>query len=127
MTSRYTIQGITDERDACDCCGKSNLKRTVVLLDTESDTFVFFGTTCAARAMKIAVKAVNAGVNAAERAKAERRATERRAAQQAEFARWTAHLVARSGGIKDYSGRWDILRMIEALGGYEAASAGYRA
>ena len=47
--NRYTIAGITDERDACDCCGKSGLKRVVVLLDLDTTEFVFFGTTCARR------------------------------------------------------------------------------
>lgn len=47
--ARYTVAGITDERDACDCCGKSGLKRVVVLLDLDSSEFVFFGTTCASR------------------------------------------------------------------------------
>lgn len=47
--ARYTVAGITDERSTCDCCGKSGLKRVVVLLDLDTCDFVFFGTTCAAR------------------------------------------------------------------------------
>lgn len=47
--TRYIIAGITDERDSCDCCGKTGLKRVVVLLDLDTDEFVFYGTTCADR------------------------------------------------------------------------------
>lgn len=40
--------GITDERDACDCCGKHPLKR-VVALETDEGAVVYYGTTCASR------------------------------------------------------------------------------
>ncbi len=43
------VVGTTDERDTCDCCGKTDLKRVVVLLDDDNE-FVFFGTTCADKA-----------------------------------------------------------------------------
>lgn len=49
MPKHYSIAGITDERDTCDCCGKTGLKRVVVLLDLDTSDFVFFGTTCVAR------------------------------------------------------------------------------
>lgn len=47
--TRYIVAGITDERDTCECCGKTDLKRVVVLLDLDTDEFVFYGTTCADR------------------------------------------------------------------------------
>lgn len=47
---RFKTIGVTDEVTACDCCGKDNLKRTVVLLDLEMDEIKFFGTTCASNA-----------------------------------------------------------------------------
>lgn len=47
--SRYIVAGVTDERDTCECCGKTDLKRVVVLLDLDTDEFVFYGTTCADR------------------------------------------------------------------------------
>lgn len=49
MTAKYTAVGTTDECTTCDCCGKANLKMTVVLRDDEGD-FHFFGRSCAARA-----------------------------------------------------------------------------
>lgn len=48
MTS-YAAVGTTDENTTCDCCGKSNLKMTVVLKDDEGN-FHFFGRSCASRA-----------------------------------------------------------------------------
>lgn len=40
------IVGITDEVLQCECCGKSNLKRTVLLSDGR-----YYGSNCAARAL----------------------------------------------------------------------------
>lgn len=50
MTTTYTFEAKTDEVTTCECCGKQNLKGTVVLKDQEGE-FKFFGTTCAARAL----------------------------------------------------------------------------
>jgi hypothetical protein len=47
--TKYTVAGTTDENTTCDCCGKSNLKMTVVLRDEDGE-FHFFGRSCAARA-----------------------------------------------------------------------------
>ena len=43
----YRLVGVTDERDSCDCCGRTNLKRVVVLHD--GDDHVFIGPHCAAK------------------------------------------------------------------------------
>lgn len=43
------ILGINDDRDACDCCGKTGLKRVVWIEDTESGEIRCFGTTCASK------------------------------------------------------------------------------
>lgn len=53
MTKQYTIQGISDEVTTCDCCGKSNLKRTVCLQPADGTGAVYFGVNCAAQAMSI--------------------------------------------------------------------------
>lgn len=45
----YRILGINDEVTACECCGKANLKCTVVLTNGEGE--VHFGRDCAARAL----------------------------------------------------------------------------
>jgi len=46
----YTILGTCDNVTDCDCCGRSNLKRTVALDDGHGVTY--FGTACASKATK---------------------------------------------------------------------------
>lgn len=50
--ARFQVIGISDEVLACDCCGKTNLKRTVVIQDNETSEVKYFGTTCAAAPAK---------------------------------------------------------------------------
>lgn len=42
------ILGINDEQTVCDCCGKKNLKRTVII-DKGEGEIVRYGTTCASK------------------------------------------------------------------------------
>jgi hypothetical protein len=44
----YKFCGTTDEITTCDCCGKSNLKKTVVLQNENGD-YLYYGVDCAAR------------------------------------------------------------------------------
>ncbi len=46
------IRGITDSVSTCDCCGKTNLKRTVAI-ETESGEILHYGTSCAASYLKV--------------------------------------------------------------------------
>lgn len=41
--------GVTDQFTSCCCCGKQNLKKTVVMQDSEGN-YSFFGSTCAYKA-----------------------------------------------------------------------------
>jgi hypothetical protein len=47
--ANFKILGISDDVTGCDCCGKSNLKKTVAL-DHEG-AVVHYGVDCAARAL----------------------------------------------------------------------------
>lgn len=51
-TTPHTIIGSTDERTECECCGRTGLKRTIVIRETTADEsrVVYYGTECAARA-----------------------------------------------------------------------------
>lgn len=52
--SKFAIHGTTDEITVCACCGKKNLRNTVVLEVIEGDNagdLLHFGSHCAARAM----------------------------------------------------------------------------
>ena len=53
---RYKFIAITDEKTDCDLCGKMELKKTIVLLDSVTDQYVFFGSDCASRALGWGVK-----------------------------------------------------------------------
>jgi hypothetical protein len=78
--ARYRLVGVTDERDSCDCCGRTNLKRVVVLHD--GDDHVFFGSHCAARLLGKPVRDVNRQANAAQRQRVQAERTARHAAQR---------------------------------------------
>jgi hypothetical protein len=111
----YAIQGITDEVDTCDCCGRKDLKRTVALLDGHGEA-VYYGTECAAQALRSTAKEVRKEAKAAQ-AKADavvRAERERKAA--AELATWRRWLT-------EQTGKSEIAQAIQALGGFAAARA----
>lgn len=83
MTS-YTVIGTTDENTTCDCCGKSNLKMTVVLRD-EAGEVVFFGRSCAAKATGWKSAYLSREILAAD---------SRVAAAREGLARWSRYLLA---------------------------------
>lgn len=62
----YSFLGITDETTVCECCGKKNLKCTVVLED-ESGNLVRFGRDCASRALGWGLNATKAEARARDR------------------------------------------------------------
>jgi hypothetical protein len=78
--ARYRLVGVTDERDSCDCCGRTDLKRVVVLHNGEDH--VFFGSHCAARLLGKPVRDVNRQANAAQRRREQTERTARHAAQR---------------------------------------------
>lgn len=52
----YTILAITDENTCCDCCGKTNLKKTV-LIQINDEQPLWYGTSCAAMIMNTGIPA----------------------------------------------------------------------
>jgi len=52
--SRYRILGVNDDITTCECCGKTNLKCTVVLTDGEHE--LAYGRDCAAKAIRPVVR-----------------------------------------------------------------------
>lgn len=120
MNSNTKFLGTSDENTVCECCGKKNLKSTVALSIDDADP-VYFGVTCAARALKVGVKEVRTANRAADIAKAAADRAEREALHRARFGSWSAWLETKSG-LKG-----DVFRAIEKLGGYGAANAAYEA
>ncbi|MFJ2745462.1 hypothetical protein ACIO3O_38035 [Streptomyces sp. NPDC087440] len=54
---QWVIKGVTDDCTTCDCCGRSNLKRTVALMPLDADgneegEVSYYGTGCAAAALR---------------------------------------------------------------------------
>jgi hypothetical protein len=123
---QFQFLGTTDEHTSCDCCGKKDLKSTVAIRNLETGEDLFFGVTCAARALNLQVAEVRRGSAAADRAESERQEAARRAAVEAENARWTAFLVQSTGGIRDWSGKLCTFSMVQSLGGFAAARAMYK-
>lgn len=85
----YEAIGTTDENTTCDCCGKVNLKITVVLRDDEGD-FHYFGSSCAARATGWKTAYLNRQVIAADN---------KREAAAAILATWSAYLADGEAGV----------------------------
>lgn len=64
---KIKVLGYTTDFNQCECCGKSDLKGTVSILDLNTDVVLHFGTTCAVNAnkyddlnaLKIAKKEIN--------------------------------------------------------------------
>ena len=52
MANRFKVLGINDDRNFCECCGKSGLQRVVWIEDTETGEVKHFGTSCAAKPAK---------------------------------------------------------------------------
>lgn len=49
--TKFKMLGISDKPE-CDCCGKKNLKSSVVLENLDSGEIVYFGVDCASKAMR---------------------------------------------------------------------------
>lgn len=62
----YSFVGSTDTVTTCGCCGRADLKRTIVLQENESREFVYYGSTCGARALGWEVKQFNAAAKRAD-------------------------------------------------------------
>jgi hypothetical protein len=55
--TRFRLIGISDDVTKCDCCGRQNLKKTIVLSDSldlfpGSDEIFYYGQDCAQTALK---------------------------------------------------------------------------
>jgi hypothetical protein len=112
-----TFLGTSDEVDACDCCGRSDLKRTVAL--EVNGATVYYGVVCAANALRINTKEVRAGAKKADDAKEEAARIAREHSWNEEQTRWAAFCRQRGTGA-------DLFTQIQSLGGYAAARALYR-
>lgn len=63
MSKRFGTRGTTNDVTTCDCCGKSDLKSTVIVVGlddggAETGDLRHYGSTCAAKALGLAHKTV---------------------------------------------------------------------
>ena len=123
---RYRIEGTTDEVTSCDCCGRVRLKHTVALLDTDTDQVRYMGVTCAAHALKIPSVEVKTQAKQADDKAARIKRQQQEEQNRARRQRWVSFLIERTGGIFDFTNQPDKLAMIQALGGYKEARAGFQ-
>lgn len=109
---KYEIKGTTDEVCTCDCCGRTDLKYTVIMsLDGDVS---YFGRVCAARHAGIPATEIESAAKKADRVTAEvKRAAQYRSEEIAD-ARFAAFLASKS----DKSSR---CLQIEELGGFRKA------
>lgn len=114
----YTVLGISDEQTSCDCCGRQDLKATVVLEGPDGEV-VRFGRDCAARVTATSPKAVASAVRTAERTAAEERARRAAVAAAAADRQWQAWL-------DEHAGPGERGEQIDRLGGFGAARARFR-
>lgn len=99
----WTIKGINDEQTACDCCGRTNLKKTVVLSNGEQE--VRFGSECAARRLSCTKKEVESTVRSLEKAAREEAAKADQRRRNEEWEAYHGWLMATYG-----DGRSDLAR-----------------
>lgn len=69
-SSKVRYHGITDECTECQCCGRTNLKKTVMLLVLDADgndvELTYYGTACAAKALNTTPRYVTRAAVTAE-------------------------------------------------------------
>jgi len=121
-TASAKFLGTTDERTSCDCCGRTELKRTVVLQLRDDAEPVYFGVVCASRRLAMPAKQVRSNAAAADKAKRDEahRAwrSEWDAKQAAQHAAWEVFLQNEGRGA-------DAAERIASLGGFQQAYKRY--
>lgn len=91
----FIFHGYTNSVTTCDCCGRDGLKVTVALWDAVEAQEVYFGTTCAARALSIGVKEVKHRADAAELARIEEQMAAFKAKSEAEGRAFREWMISR--------------------------------
>jgi hypothetical protein len=109
--------GTDDSVSTCDCCGKRGLKHTVVL-ETDMGDEVFYGVTCASRALGMAAKDVKSRAVDAQTAKRNAQIAAIEKIRREEDAIFGAWLARQPECVTDWDGRVNRIKTINALGGW---------
>ena len=109
----YTFKTVTDSVTDCDCCGRSELKRTMVLIDNESGDAKYFGTVCGARALGWSEKKATKKAKATWATVTSKKANQVRAAKFIASQPWGefyasefSELLAAGAITKEWDGTW---------------------
>lgn len=124
-TTIFRIMGTTDDFLTCDCCGRTDLKRTMIMAVCDAEgcptgQVMHFGTSCGAR---------HAGISALEleklaKAADERKASEAAAARQRELDSEADRFIA---FVSTRSAKPSHFERLQELGGFRAARAMFEA
>lgn len=119
MTTTRSIKflGCNDEQLSCDCCGRTDLKKTVVL-DIDGEV-VRYGTSCAANAIGWDAKDVRSEAKEAQDEINRQAWIVSETKARAESDRWTAWLNSKVQAPS-------VIEQLQALGGYGVARQMYR-
>lgn len=104
----YRIKGTTDDITTCDCCGRTGLKKTVILAvldaDGNQEDQTYYGTACAAKATRQTTTAIRNAASTADTNNAEAR---RWAAEFANLPLATyLNANRRAGTVDELTARW---------------------
>jgi hypothetical protein len=118
MIDSFKILGTTEDVTSCECCGRENLKKTVAISLDDADP-MYFGTTCAARAVGWAAADMRRSIKRVEDEQKEKARLARNARIVAEQCAWFTWLDAHAPNINS------TFEQIQSLGGYQAARAAF--
>lgn len=129
MTATHRISDakhIISGGDTCDCCGRTDLLKTIPVVALADGGLSWFGSGCAARAcgLKTSSQARTARARIVQDIE-ERARLEQAEARKVEDAKWAAHIAGLPKVIRDWTGQVDRFRTLEANGGYQAVQADY--
>jgi hypothetical protein len=109
-TTMYKVLGTNDETTTCECCGRTDLKKTVVL--SNGDHEVRYGTECAARLLKVSKNDVAKSVRAADRERVQSEIRESARRDWEESQRYDGWLLATFGDTRSDMTRRKLYRSL---------------
>jgi hypothetical protein len=95
-TTSLKVLGTCDSVNQCECCGRTGLKKTVAIGNTDGNVR-YLGTECAARAMGVRKATVEKGVRSAAKEAVLAAARERARRDREEWAAYDAWKLAKFG------------------------------
>lgn len=126
MSKVFRVIGSTDDCTQCELCGRDELKGTVVLAELDADGselgYVYYGTSCAAKAAGWTAKHVRTEVRDADRARREAEHAERMRAMAEQQAVERDWIEANIGpGAYEHPEKYGYRSRIKVLKVYHAA------